>query len=104
MLFTVLFGYVFGSAISRPGGGDYRQFLMPGIFTQIMAMTATVASQNVAEDMQRGIIDRFKSLPIAWSAVLLGRTISDFSGHMFGLACRRQSVHAAPPRSAGSSR
>ena len=87
VLFTVLFGYVFGSAIQLPGGGDYRQFLMPGIYTQIMAMTATLAAQKVAEDMHRGIIDRFRSLPIARSAVLLGRTISDFSGHMLSLAC-----------------
>jgi ABC transporter DrrB family efflux protein len=87
VLFTVLFGYVFGSAISLPGGGDYRQFLMPGIYTQTMAMPAAVAAQKIAEDMQLGIIDRFRSLPIARSSVLLGRTLSDFSGHMLGLAC-----------------
>jgi ABC-type transport system involved in multi-copper enzyme maturation permease subunit len=87
VLFTVLFGYVFGSAITLPGGGNYRQFLMPGIYTQTMAMTATVAAQKIAGDMQRGIIDRFRSLPIARSSVLLGRTLSDFSGHTLSLAC-----------------
>jgi ABC transporter DrrB family efflux protein len=66
---------------------SYRQFLMPGIYTQIMTMTATVAAQKIAHDMQRGIIDRFRSLPIARSSVLLGRTLSDFSGHTLGLAC-----------------
>jgi ABC-2 type transport system permease protein len=87
ILFTVLFGYVFGSAISLPGGGDYRQFLMPGIFVQIMALTATNAATKVADDMQKGIIDRFKSLPIARPAVLMGRTVADLSGHLMGLAC-----------------
>jgi ABC transporter DrrB family efflux protein len=87
VLFTVLFGYVFGSAITLPGGGNYRQFLMPGICTQTMAMTATVAAQKIAEDMQRGLIDRFRSLPIARSSVLLGRTLSDFSGHTLSLGC-----------------
>jgi ABC-2 type transport system permease protein len=86
VIFTVLFGYVFGSAISLPGGGDYRQFLMPGIFVQIMALTATNAATKMAEDTAKGIVDRFKSLPIARSSVLLGRTLAEFSGHMVGLA------------------
>lgn len=87
ILFTVLFGFVFGSAIALPGGGNYRQFLMPGIFVQIMALTATNAATKVSDDMQKGIIDRFKSLPIARPAVLLGRTIADLSGHLAGLLC-----------------
>jgi len=82
----VLFAYVFGSAISLPGGGNYREFLMPGIFMQAMALTAVQAAVAVAQDMQDGIIDRFRSLPIARSAVLAGRNLSDLSLRVVGLA------------------
>jgi ABC-2 type transport system permease protein len=83
----VLFGYVFGSAISLPGGGNYREFLMPGIFMQAMALTAVQAATSVAEDMSKGIIDRFRSLPIVRPAVLVGRSLSDMSLRVAGLAC-----------------
>jgi ABC-2 type transport system permease protein len=86
IIMTVLFGYVFGSAITLPGGGDYRDYLMPGIFMQVMAMTATAAATSVAEDMERGIIDRFRAQPIARSAVLLGRSVADLSMHLLSLA------------------
>ncbi|MEV4394090.1 ABC transporter permease [Nonomuraea sp. NPDC049607] len=86
ILMTVLFGYVFGSAITLPGGGDYRDFLMPGIFMQVMAMTATAAATAVGEDMERGIIDRFRAQPIARSAVLIGRSVADLSMHLMSLA------------------
>ncbi|NUT08933.1 MAG: ABC transporter permease [Nonomuraea sp.] len=86
IIMTVLFGYVFGSAITLPGGGDYRDYLMPGIFMQVMALTATAAATSVAEDMARGIIDRFRSQPIARSAVLIGRTAAELSLHLLSLA------------------
>jgi ABC transporter DrrB family efflux protein len=86
IMMTVLFGYVFGSAITLPHGGDYRNYLMPGIFMQIMAMTATAAATTVAEDMERGIIDRFRAQPIARSAVLVGRSVSALSMHLLSLA------------------
>ncbi|YCK36108.1 ABC transporter permease [Actinomadura sp. ATCC 39365] len=86
IIMTVLFGYVFGSAITLPGGGDYRSFLMPGIFMQVMAMTATAAATAVAGDMERGIIDRFRAQPIARSAVLIGRSVADLSMHLMSLA------------------
>jgi ABC-2 type transport system permease protein len=87
IIMIVLFAYVFGSAITLPGGGNYREFLMPGIFMQAMALTAVQAAVNVAEDMQAGIIDRFRSMPIARSAVLAGRNLSDLSLRILGLAC-----------------
>jgi ABC-2 type transport system permease protein len=86
IMMTVLFGYVFGSAITLPHGGDYRNYLMPGIFMQIMAMTATAAATTVAEDMERGIIDRFRAQPIARSAVLVGQSVSALSMHLLSLA------------------
>jgi ABC-2 type transport system permease protein len=87
IIMIVLFAYVFGSAISLPGGGNYREFLMPGIFMQAMALTAVQAAVAVAEDMQAGIIDRLRSMPIARSAVLAGRSLSDLSLRVLGLAC-----------------
>jgi ABC-2 type transport system permease protein len=86
IIMTVLFGYVFGSAITLPGGGDYRDYLMPGIFMQVMAMTATGAATAVAEDMERGITDRFRAQPIARGAVLIGRSIAALSLHLVSLA------------------
>ncbi|WP_214320201.1 ABC transporter permease [Nonomuraea sediminis] len=85
IMMTVLFGYVFGSAIKLPAGGDYRSYLMPGIFMQVMAMTATAAATAVAEDMERGIIDRFRAQPIARGAVLIGRSVADLSMHLLSL-------------------
>ena len=87
IIMIVLFAYVFGSAISLPGGGNYREFLMPGIFMQAMALSAVQAAVSVADDMQAGIIDRFRSLPIARSAVLAGRNLSDLSLRVIGLGC-----------------
>jgi ABC-2 type transport system permease protein len=87
MIMIVLFAYVFGSAISLPGGGDYRAFLMPGIFMQTMALTAVQTATKVNTDMSRGIIDRFRSLPIARGAVLTGTNGADMSLRVAGLAC-----------------
>jgi ABC-2 type transport system permease protein len=76
IMFILLFAYVFGSAIKVPGIG-YREFLIPGIFAQTVIFTATITGAGLAEDMQKGIIDRFRSLPMSRSAVLIGRTTSD---------------------------
>ncbi|MGA8116057.1 MAG: ABC transporter permease [Actinocatenispora sp.] len=76
IMFVLLFAYVFGSAINVPGV-PYREFLMAGIFTQTVLFVATTTGLGLAEDIQRGIIDRFRSLPMARSAVLVGRTTSD---------------------------
>ncbi|NMM91709.1 ABC transporter [Rhodococcus sp. SRB_17] len=76
IMFVLLFAYVFGSAISVPGT-SYREFLIAGIFTQTVIFGATWTGLGMVEDLQKGIIDRFRSLPMAPSAVLIGRTSSD---------------------------
>jgi ABC transporter DrrB family efflux protein len=76
IMFVLLFAYVFGSAISVPGV-SYREFLIAGIFVQTAVFGATWTGLGLAEDLQKGIIDRFRSLPMAPSAVLVGRTTSD---------------------------
>ncbi|MFG1790770.1 ABC transporter permease [Nocardia sp. NPDC049149] len=75
IMFVLLFAYIFGAAIDMPGG--YREFLIAGIFAQTVVFGATFTGAALAEDMQKGIIDRFRSLPMAPSAVLIGRTLSD---------------------------
>ena len=77
IMFVLLFAFVFGGAIPIPGGGDYREFLMPGIFAQTIAFASATTAIGMADDMAKGIIDRFRSLPMARSAVLTGRTFSD---------------------------
>jgi ABC-2 type transport system permease protein len=76
IMFILLFAYIFGSAI-HPPGISYREFLIPGIFVQTVIFGATITGAGMAEDIQKGIIDRFRSLPMSRSAVLVGRTTSD---------------------------
>ncbi|GAA0244205.1 ABC transporter permease [Saccharothrix mutabilis subsp. mutabilis] len=76
IMFVLLFAYVFGGSIEIPGM-DYREFLMAGIFAQTVVFGATITGSGLAEDIQKGVIDRFRSLPMARSAVLIGRTTSD---------------------------
>ncbi len=76
LVFVVLFAYVFGSAIDIPGG-SYREFLIGGTFALTLTFGATFTGAGLAEDMQKGIIDRFRSLPMSRSAVVFGRTASD---------------------------
>jgi ABC-2 type transport system permease protein len=75
VIFVVLFGYVFGSAIHVPGG-HYRTYLLSGLFAQTTLFSASSVAVAVATDMSEGVIDRFRTMPIARSAVLLGRTIA----------------------------
>ncbi|QIS00948.1 ABC transporter permease [Nocardia brasiliensis] len=78
IMFVLLFAYIFGAAIDVPGmSGGYREFLIAGIFAQTVVFGASFTGAALAEDMQKGIIDRFRSLPMAPSAVLIGRTLSD---------------------------
>ncbi len=78
IMFVLLFSYVFGGAIDQQGGGSaYREFLIAGIFAQTVIFGATVTGAALAEDLKKGILDRFRSLPMAPSAVLTGRTFSD---------------------------
>lgn len=76
IMFVLLFRYVFGSAIPIPGI-DYADFLLPGILAQTVIFGATITGSSIAEDLQKGVIDRFRSLPMARSAVLVGRTSAD---------------------------
>jgi len=76
IMFVLLFAYVFGGSIDIPGG-SYREFLIAGIFAQTVVFGATFTGAGLAEDMQKGIIDRFRSLPMSRSAVVVGRTASD---------------------------
>lgn len=77
IMFVVLFAYVFGGAIDAGPGLDYKEFLIGGIFAQTVVFGATFTGASLAEDMQKGFIDRFRSLPMSRSAVLVGRTGSD---------------------------
>jgi ABC transporter DrrB family efflux protein len=77
IMFVLLFAVVFGGAIPLPGGGSYREYLMPGIFVQTLAFASITTAIGMADDMTKGLIDRFRSLPMARSAVLSGRTSSD---------------------------
>ena len=75
IIFVVLFGYVFGSSISVQGG-DYRAYLMSGLFAQSTLFASSTLAVAVATDMSEGVIDRLKTMPVARSSVLVGRTIA----------------------------
>src|SRR5262249_50944067 len=81
-IMVVLFGYVFGSAISVPGGGNYREYLIPGLFTMTSFTSVMAVAMRVATDASRGVMDRFRSMPMARSAVPFGQTGADF---LFGV-------------------
>ena len=76
IMFVLLFVYVFGSAIPI-SGITYAEFLLPGIFVQTVIFGSTVTGSSLADDLQKGLVDRFRSLPMARSAVLVGRTVAD---------------------------
>ena len=77
IMFVLLFRYVFGGSIDTGQPGGYVQLLMPGIFVQTVAFTLAGTAVGLAADMQKGLIDRFRSLPISRSAVVIGRTLGD---------------------------
>jgi len=83
VMFVVLFRYVFGGAIRLPAGLSYVDFLMPGIFVQTVVFGSTQTGVGLAEDLAGGMIERFRSLPMARSAVLAGRTLSDTVRNVF---------------------
>jgi ABC-2 type transport system permease protein/oleandomycin transport system permease protein len=76
IMFVLLFAYVFGGAIPTPGH-SYIDFLIPGILVQTMAFGGFVTAVGIAEDLRKGLVDRFRSLPMSRGAVLAGRTLSD---------------------------
>jgi ABC transporter DrrB family efflux protein len=86
VMFVLLFRYVFGGAIKLPPGTSYVNFLMAGVFVQTVAFGSFTTGVGLAEDLQRGLIDRFRSLPMSRAAVLLGRTLSDLVRNVFVVA------------------
>ena len=77
IMFILLFAYVFGGAIETPGYDDYIDFLVPGIVVQSISFGGFVTAIGLADDLTKGLVDRFRSLPMARSAVLAGRTLAD---------------------------
>jgi ABC-2 type transport system permease protein len=82
VMFTLLFVYVFGGAIQTPGF-DYVDFLLPGILVQTIAFNGSLTGVGLAEDLQKGLVDRFRSLPMARSGLLAGRTLADVATNAF---------------------
>ena len=85
IMFVLLFAYVFGNSIAVPGG-SYREFLIGGIFAQTVVFGATFTGAGLADDMQKGIMNRFRALPMWRGAVLVGRTASDVVYNVLSLA------------------
>jgi len=84
ILFVVLFRYVFGGAIETPGL-PYQDFLIPGIIVQTVAFGGITTGIGLAEDLQKGVIDRLRSLPMARFALLAGRTVADIGRNLFSI-------------------
>ena len=87
VMFLILFNYVFGGAVGRSvpaaAGGEYLNWLLPGVLLQMAAFGATQTAMGLIEDLNNGVIDRFRSLPMARSAVLAGRTVADLIRNVF---------------------
>ena len=86
VMFVLMFAYVFGGAISIPGGGSYPEYLIGGMLGMGLAQTAPGTAVAVVSDMSTGLIDRFRSLPMSRAAVLTARTIADLLTQMIGAA------------------
>ncbi|MDQ3631379.1 MAG: ABC transporter permease [Actinomycetota bacterium] len=85
VMFVLLFVYVFGGAINTPGYDNYKDFLLPGIMVQNIAFGGFLTALGLAEDMNKGLVDRFRSLPMARPAVLAGRTAADIVTNLFSI-------------------
>ncbi|MFJ8474379.1 ABC transporter permease [Kitasatospora sp. NPDC094011] len=77
VVMVVVFGYVFGSAMQVPGGGDYREFLMPGLFAMVATNGIMPTMVGAARDVGRGVTDRLRSMPVSRTGLLLGQTLAD---------------------------
>ncbi len=82
VLFVLLFSFVFGGAIPLPNGGNYREYLLPGIFAQTVTFAVAAATVGVAEDTSKGIMDRFRTLPVNQAAVMVGRSFAEMVERM----------------------
>jgi ABC-2 type transport system permease protein len=85
IMFVLLFAYVFGGSIDLPGDLNYREFFLAGVFVQTVIFGSTFSGAGMADDIQKGIIDRFRSLPMSPAAVLIGRTGSDIVNNVLSL-------------------
>ena len=85
LMFVLLFTYAFGGAVRPPGVDQYIDYLLPGIFVLALAFGASQTGVAVAEDLSTGMVDRFRALPMARSAVLVGRTVADAIRNLFVL-------------------
>ena len=85
IMFVLLFAFVFGASIATRGAASYREFLLPGIQAQTIVFTAFVVSTGITADIEKGIIDRFRSLPIRRSAVLIGRSVASLLHSSIGV-------------------
>ncbi len=85
VMFVLLFVYVFGGAIQTPGYDSYKDFLIPGIIVQNIAFGGFLTALGLAEDMNKGLVDRFRSLPMARPAVLAGRTAADIVTNLLSI-------------------
>ena len=85
VMFTLLFVYVFGGAIQTPGYGSYADFMIPGIIVQQMSFGGFATALGLVDDLKKGLVDRFRSLPMSRMAVLTGRTLSDIAMNALAL-------------------
>src|ERR1700691_3401601 len=86
VMIVLMFGYLLGGAMTVPGGGDYRDFLMPGMFAMTMVFGIGATLAVVSTDAARGVTDRFRSMPMATSAVVVGRAAADMLNSAAALA------------------
>src|SRR3954447_9405930 len=84
VMFVLLFAFVFGGSIDVPGS-NYREFLLPGIMAQTIVFSSFVVAVGLTADLDKGIVDRMRSLPIARSSVLVGRSISSLMHSSIGI-------------------
>jgi ABC-2 type transport system permease protein len=85
VMFVLLFAFVFGGAIQVPGNFDYKEFLVPGIMAQTMAFSSFIVAIGLVNDLDKGIVDRLKSLPISRSSILVGRSVSSLIHSSIGI-------------------
>jgi len=86
VMFVLLFAYVFGGSINPPGDASYKEFLLPGIMVQTIIFSSAIVAMGLTNDLQKGIVDRLKSLPISRQSVLVGRSISSLIHSSIGIA------------------
>jgi len=86
IMFVLVYGYVFGSGMAVPGEGSYREYLLPGVFVMTMLYGLAATATSVANDVNRGVVDRFRSMPVARSALVTGRSLADLCRALLEMA------------------